>query len=257
MRKLLQINILLLLIFVGCKKESTSNTKIDSNVVIIMREQLGRNQKTLLLVCTTEKSYGCSNRGIAYKINKTNDRIDITFNNIVYSEVCLTSLGPATTVIDLGDLQTGTYKLNVIINRTVIKGELVVTPERYAISLANNTQLQLPEPVLQRIPANTIWGTVGYHTTSSAATAQAAIDAFVQAGATVRTYSPGKYWYFTIDANGQILPPQNHGYWFVKPFIFQYVGDSNQLITTLQQIKAQYGNALAVTVNTINGKVLF
>ncbi len=256
MRNILKISSLLLLTLVSCKKQSTSNATIDSAIIINTREQLNNGQQTLLLVCTTEKIYGCSNYSIRYKLNKTTNKIDIAFESINKPEVCLTSLGPATTFIDLGTLPVGVYQLNVTLNRTVSKGELVVTPEHYTISINNRTQIHLPQSVLPRIPANTIWGTIGYNKASSETMAQSVVDALIQTGATTRSYAQGNYWYFNIGANGQILPPQNHGYWFVKPFILQYVGDIDKLRVLLQKIKTQYGNELHVTVNTSRGEVL-
>lgn len=256
MRNILKISSLLLLTLVSCKKQSTSDSKIDSDIVINVREQLNNGQQTLLLTCDTEKIYGCGNYGLHYKLNKTANKIDISFEGIIKPNICLTSLGPATAFIDLGKVAAGVYQLNIKTNGKLSKGELVVTPDSYTISIPNRTQIQLPQPILPRIPANTIWGTIGYHTASSETIAQSVVDALIQAGATARTYTQGNYWYFNIDANGKILPPKNHGYWFVKPFILQYGGDIDKLKTLLQQIKAQHGNNLYVTVNTSNGEVL-
>lgn len=257
MRNILKISSLLLLTLISCKKESTSNSEIDSAIIIDTREQLNNDRQTLLLVCTTQKIYGCGNYSIHYKIDKTTNRIDIAFEGIKTPNICLTSLGPATTFIDLGTLPIGLYQLNLTINRTVKKGELVVTPDRYSISIPNQTQIQLPKSTLPRIPSNTIWGTIGYNKASSEPMAQSVVDALIQTGATTQTYAEGNYWYFNIGTNGQILSPQNHGYWFVKPFILQYLGDIDKIKTLLQQIKTQYGNELHVTINTSKGEVLY
>jgi hypothetical protein len=78
-------------------------------------------------------------------------------------------LGPATTNIDLGAIPNGTYPVNLTVESNESEGQLIVTTDYYAILLNNPKQLKITNNPLKRIPENTIWGTIGYHSGSTEA----------------------------------------------------------------------------------------
>lgn len=253
MKRLTHTTILLLLLC-GCRKDASVD-KIDSNIKIKMWETVDSTKRTLQFYCSTEKEYGCTNYGIIKTFSKSSDNIDIDFNGILIYDLCLTAIGPATTTIDLGTLSNGTYNLDIKVERKKSCGQLIVTSDYYAITLDKQKQLQIINSPLQRIPANTIWGTVGYHTSSTATLVQTFIDSLQILGATVQTYQSGDYGYFQINSSGQILPPQGHGYYFIRPFIFNYAGNTSALKTLVKKYWTSYGNSLSIMLYTTKGEI--
>jgi hypothetical protein len=253
MRRLTHITIFLLLLC-GCKKDASVD-KIDSDIKIKMWETVDSTKRTLLFYCSTEREYGCSNYGISKTFNKSSDNIDIDFNGILVYDLCLTSIGPATTTIDLGTLSSGTYNLDIKVERKKSEGQLIVTSDYYAITLDKQKKLQIINSPLHRIPTNTIWGTVGYHTSSTTTLVQTFIDSLQLLGATAQTYQSGYYGYFQINSSGQILPPQNSGYYFIRPYIFNCTGNTSALKTLVKNYGTNYSDSLSIILYTTKGEI--
>ncbi len=246
---------LLLLLLCGCRKDYYSVDKIDSNIRIKMWETLDSTKRTLPFYCSTEKVYGCSNYGISTTFSKFYNNIEIDFNEVLIYDWCLTSLGPATTIIDHGTLSNGTYNLNINVDRHKSEGRLMVKSDYYAIELDKQKQLIIINTTLHRIPANTIWGTVGYHRSSTATLVQTFIDSLQFLGATAQTYQSGDYGYFEIDSSGQIITPQNHGYHFIRPFIFNYDSNTSSLKKIVKNYGANNGDSLIINLYTTKGEL--
>lgn len=254
MKRIAYTTILLLVILWGCQKDYSMEV-IDSDIEIKMRETLDSTKRTLQFYCSTERIYNCSNYGISNTFSKSSDNIDIDFREILIYDMCLTSLGPATTLIDLGALSNGTYNLNIKVERKRNEGQLIVTSDHYAISINNQKQLKISNTPLYRIPANTIWGTVGYHLSSTSTLVQTLIDSLQILGATAQNYQSGDYGYFEINTSGQILPPQNHGNHFIQPFIFNYPGNTSELNNLVKNYGANYGDSLSIRLYTTKGEI--
>lgn len=237
----------------GCRKDVMINA-IDSNINIKMLETVDSTKRTLKLYCSTEKEYNCSNFGIINTINQPSNKIEIDFNGITVPDFCLTSLGPARTTIDIGTLSNGTYDLDIKVENEKSAGQLIVTSEYYKINLDPQKQLQITYPTLNRIPTNTVWGTVGYHSSNSANLVQTFIDSLQLLGTTIQTYQSGEYGYFQINPSGQILPPQNHGYYFIRPYIFNYSGSTSALKKLVKNYGTNYGNSLNIILYTTKGE---
>lgn len=252
--RLITFTTVFLLLLCGCKKDTLVD-KIDSDIKIKMWETVDSTSRTLQFYCSTEKEYGCSNFGISKTFNKSSHNIDIDFNGILLSDFCLTSIGPATTTIDLGTLSNGIYNLNIKVERKKSEGKLIVTSNYYEITLDKQKQLQIINSPLYRIPTNTIWGTVGYHSSSTTTLVQTFIDSLQLLGATVETYQPGDYGYFEINSGGQIKPPANHGYYFVRPFIYNYSGNTSLLKKLVKNYGANYNDSLNIILYTTKGEI--
>lgn len=246
---------IVLLILLGCQKDYSIDS-IDSDIEIKLWETFDSTNRTLQLYCLTERIYNCSNYGIKNKFNKSSDNINIDFKGILVYDMCLTALGPATTIIDLGTLSNGTYHLNINVESMKSEGQLIITSDSYSIELFNQKQIKLINTPLRRIPTNTIWGTVGYHTSSTSTLVQTFIDSLQLLGATAKTYSPGDYGYFKINPNGQILPPENHGNHFIQPFIFDFSGNTSVLKNLVRNYGKNYGDSLSIRLYTTKGEIL-
>lgn len=255
MKLLTKATMLFLVILFGCQKDYTVEP-IDSDIEIYLWETLGTSNRTLHFNCATERIYGCYNYTISTKYKETSDNIKIDFNGVIIPEFCLTALGPAKSTVDLGSLSTGTYNLNIEVEGKKSKGKLIVSPESYAIEITNPKQIKIKNSPLYRIPGGTIWGTVGHHAASSAALAQSFIDSLQTIGAKAKTYQSGDYGYFKIDANGEIVTPEGHGYYYIKPFVFAFTGNNRDLIALVKSYGRDYGQLLNIYLYMASGEQL-
>jgi len=181
--KLLKHTTILILLLCSCKKDAHIEV-IDSDIKIKMQETVDSTKRTLQFYCSTEKGYGCSNFGISKIVNQSAYNIDINFEAILINTFCLTSIGPATTTIDLGTLSNGTYNLDIKVGGKKNKGQLIVSSDNYAITLNDKKQLQVINSPLRRIPPTTVWGAIRYHFSSTATLVQTFIDSLLFLGAT-------------------------------------------------------------------------
>ena len=172
-------------------------------------------------------------------MNKSFKRIKIRFDGIIVPDGGPTSVEPAQTTLDLGTLSNGKYNLTIDVDGKISTGQLIVSSTRYEIELDKQTQLQLDNSPLNRVPENTIWGSISYHNDSLTPAALAFLDSLKMMGAQSATWRPGDYGYFTIGSTGQILPPPMPGSPFYMPFIFHYSGD----IAALMSFMKEYGKA--------------
>jgi hypothetical protein len=252
--KRLQHSAILFIVLVsgGCGIDF-SVEKIDSNIIIVMWETVDSTNRTLELRCFTERDYECTNFAISKTFSKFFNNVEIDFIGIRRSYTCLTAFGPARTRIDLGTLSNRTYNLDITVDRKKSEGQLIVTPEYYEIRLDNQQQLIIRNSPLHRIPANTIWGTVGYHTGSTAELAQTFIDSLQILGAKAQAYQPGNYGYFEINSSGQIITPQN--YKITQPFIFNYSNNTSTLKKLVRNYGANYGDSMHIILYSTKGEI--
>ena len=79
-------------------------------------------------------------------------------------------------------------------------------------------QIKINGPILKRIPNNIIWGTVGYHNSTSIDKVNDFINSIKAVGALDVNLANGNYNYFEIE-NNNIKEPTNKGYHYTKTFI--------------------------------------
>ena len=251
--------IFILLIFFGlhsCKKTETTST-FNENLKIKMSEIVDSTKRTLLLNCFTEKIYECSNYSIQSTYVLTNDKLTINFIQIVSPSICLTSLGPASTLIKLEGLTNKVYEIELNFGATKITGQLNVLAGSFQATLPTQPKVQFVNPDLGRVPNNTIYGTVHYHTASTTTTVQKFIDSLQFYGATTATYPQGDYGQFQIESNGQIKQNQDLGYYFTRYYIFNYSGTSGQLKSLVRRFGINYPDSLIITLNTTKGETFY
>ena len=227
----------------SCSKQGQGNiSPIDSAINIRMVETFDKSPRTVQLYCSTTKIYPCCNYSINVEHRQSSNVIDISFKNVIEHDFCLTALGPASAVIDLGALSNGTYRLNLNIGSVRRTGELVVTSDSYKVNIANNKAFRFTNTPLNRIPEYTIWGTIGYHKQETSSLVQSFIADLIGLGATKKSYNSGFYGEFDIDKNGDIVQPgSNSGYWFAQSFIFHFSGNIDNVEQLIKQYARDYG----------------
>ncbi len=254
MKRLIQSALVIFLLFSSCKKDKLFD-KIDSVIRMKMGETFYPANRTFQFSCSTEKIYECCNYTINKDFDISNNKIDIDFISIINPEICLTATGPATTTVDLGTLSNGTYELKISIGDEKSTGHLIVSTDSYVITLDQQKQIQIVNNTLNRVPANTIWGTVGYDTISTTNLVQTFIDSLQLLGATTPTYATGDYGYFQIDGNGQIVAPTNSGYNFIRPYIYNYSNNSSTIKTLVKNYGMNHNDSLKISLYTTQGEI--
>lgn len=256
-----QYFVLILLVALGinsCKKSDTALTStFNENLKIKMSETVDSTKRTLFLNCFTEKIYECSNYGIQSTFVLTNDKITINFIQIVVPSICLTSLGPASTVIKLDGLANKIYEIELNFGATKISGQLNVSANSFKATLPTQTKVQFVNPDLGRVPNNTIYGTIHYHVASTITTVQKFIDSLQFYGATSTLYPQGDYGNFQIESNGQIKQVQDAGYYFTRYYIFTYSNNSGQLKSLVRRFGVNYPDSLLVSLNSTKGETFY
>lgn len=250
----LMVKILFLLLIVSACSKINDIRPINSDIVIEMREILEDGKLSFQFHCNTKEIYSCMNFQIDRKFTKKSYQVSIRFRNVIDPGFCLTALGPATTMINFGNLNEGVYSLDVHVVQSKSSGHLIVTNDQFIIEIDKKNQLEFENTVLNRVPENTIWGTVGYHTSATEPIVDEFIGVLQSAGASAREYRPGNYWHFTIDQNGNIESPQNHGYYLIRPFIFEYSGDSGELENVVKSFGQQHNEYLKIILYTAHGE---
>ncbi len=254
MRLLINKGLIFLIFILICQNIFTADKKIDSDILIKMDEVVDSVDSKLYLHCETEREYKNYNYQIGKSIDKQPGRINIEFNSIIIPDIVSPALGPARTKIDLGNLEEGTYELEIKVEGEKSYGYLTVNPEYYRIDFEKQNRIQIIDTLLNRIPKNTIWGTIGYDERSSKLLAKDFIDSLKNLGAYQYTYRPGKYKYFEIDHTGEIMPPEDYRTNFIQKFIFKYPEDN----TKLEELVGKFGNkhrdSLSIVLYTLDGK---
>ena len=223
---------------------------IDSKIQITLSEPLSPvpQRRALVLTCRTEKIYGCYNYGLFYKLTRSGSTLQIQFGRVTVPDICLDAPGHATVAIDLGPLPDGTYRLMVSSSGKGVAAELNVTTGSYEVHGGDGPTIGFPAPKLNRVPANTVWGLIGYLSLGqpSDSLAQTYLDSLEVRGAEIQTLPPGDYGYFTIDQAGQIGTPPNNGYYYARPYVRRFAGDP----TVLRDVVKYFGKTQSQWLST-------
>jgi hypothetical protein len=249
--------ILILSVFLfSCSKDEAASS-FDENLKIKMIENIDNTSRKLTLHCFTEKNFPCSNYFIENSFTVSENKITIHFIEIKKPNICLTSIGPAYADIDLGSLVNKNYDIEINVGKEKISGQLLVSTGSFKANIPSQNKIQFINPILNRIPDNTIFGTVHYHNSSTSPTVQKFIDSLQILGATTAIYTPGDYGRFHIEANGQIKQTQDLGYYFTRYYIFNFTGNSGQCKDLVRRFGITYPDALLITLNNSNGQTFY
>lgn len=243
--------------FGGCKKSPAPASSADENIKIKMVEEVDSTKRILVLNCYTENNFPCSNYSIESSFGVTNDKVVLTFSGISSPGICLTAIGPASATINLGSLSDKTYNLDLNIQNAAFSGQLTLTAANYKVTLPATNRVQFINPDLYRVPDNTIYGTVHYHTASTGSLADKFLDSLQYFGAVSTSYLPGDYGRFQIESNGQIKQTQDAGYNFTRYFIFNYTNSSAPLKALVKRFGQAYPGLLLITLNTTKGETFY
>ncbi len=234
--------------FAACDDKFEENlTPADSRIHLRMVEDFTRSSRTFQLYCATEKVYPCVNFPLIARTRQSSKSIDISFEGVMETDFCYTAIGPATTTIDLGALNEGTYTLNLHNGGVTETGTLVVEAGSYTAVFDESSSFAFADKRLNRIPEQTIWGYVGYDQ-------QEEFLALLKGlGAEEKNFSPGDYREFQIDENGKRIQssgPEREHY-----FVFRYAGDPTAIDAMMRRYAEKYrGQYVYTAVYTDRGE---
>ena len=254
MKKL--ITLIFVISFISCEDEiNLQSNPIDSNVIIELRELLGTDSRQFSLFCETEKQYPCVNYPILTEENFEKDKLDITFTEVVETDFCFTAIGPATTIVNLPSLENGTYEIGLNNANFANKGKLIISNDKVDIIFKNPKGIHITRQSTRRVPSNTYWGTIGYHSETTISKVNEFIRKVSELGADFNKQVPGHYFYYEIDKNGEIVGnAENSGSYFLKAFIFQHTGDEELFKKRIKEIATTYFDDMYINIETCKGE---
>lgn len=101
------------------------------------------------------------------------------------------------------------------------------------------------------MPARRLYlGFIGFIYDSLTNVVDTFIDSLQILGASQKNLSSGDYGFFEIDLFGNLLPPEYHGYPFIKMYKFEYQNDVNDIKELMKRIQQQYVNQIYISCYT-------
>ena len=243
--------LLCLMAIIGC--DSVVHKEVETYINFCLLEELP--SRNVQMYFETVRVYGHCDNTIDLSWRQTSKGFDITFKGVIENNM-LPAIGPATTTIDLGVLNTGTYQLSLRNEHVVLLGELFVFSDKFTIVINSNPAFNILNSPLNRIPENTIWGLVGYHTEETTPLVQSFFSELIKLGAIQKSFAPGNYNKFEIDDNGDIIN-YNAGFWFSQAFIFYYSEDTSDLDKFLEQWSNLHDKIMYISIYTDKGEEFF
>jgi len=233
---------------ISCEKTTSYEYQlIDSDIVIRMSEELGNPTRSFELGLQTDKAYPCINYSLITNSTSTTDKISIEVLGINAPTICLTAIGPAGSTIPITNVQNKSYDIDFKIGNNISTGKLICTSNEFKLQMNDLLQIKINGPILKRVPVNTIWGTVGYHNSTTIDKVNDFISSIKAAGASEVNLEDGNYNYFEIE-NGKIKETTSSGYWFTKTFVYKFSGDKNLVRSIVKDYSKNFGDLMSISV---------
>lgn len=258
MRKLLTICAVLGLF--ACEKDDSllKSNPIDSKINIEVREVLRSDSRSLTLNCFTEKIYPSGGFGINTTKKTSSTGSAITFESIFTPDYGYALSSPAGTVVDLAVVPNGVYDIELNNANLKNKGKLKVTDTNISLVFTSKKGIEFVRTVTNRVPAKTYWGMIGYHQQSSLELVNDFLRKFEEIGGVFKPQTPGHYVYYEINDSGEmIIDEKNSGYYYVKPFIFQFEGNEADLKNLIKTEGKVLKDQLVINMETYKGEQVY
>lgn len=235
--------------------ELESVNTLGTDVQFSMAEYFEPGQRTLSFKFLTQKDFPCINYRIKSEHQLEGHEIRIRLTEVEGADVCLEAIAPASTFLDLGELNHGKYPITIEVGEALVNtGTLTVTEDDFALLMNEEDGLIIQTPRLRRIPTGVIWGRVqATERTMTPGVAQHFAERLQRVGALPRTLAEGDYGYFAVDPSGTITLPAAPNESF---FLLDYRGELSQLESSMQEIRETYGDEVSVSLRTADGDEL-
>lgn len=235
-------------------------TDIDDEFSIDLSETLSAEKRNFILQFASIELKECKNYliDIEYELDANEDLNFYIKDIILPNEGCEFGRGIAIKQINLGELELGTYDLEINLRDAIVnKGELNISDIGYTLSLYTEHGLQVLHSELFRVPEQSIWGYIGYNGNTGST---GKLDDFI-AGLQTLTLDidleVGYYGHFEWDGTNQISFPAGTGATFFRSFIFGHQRNIRKIKEYVQKFRIDNQNEtnLKIQLFTAEGEV--
>ncbi|RZK17930.1 MAG: hypothetical protein EOO56_17065 [Hymenobacter sp.] len=227
----------------ACKKEegtaADAKTAVSGRVLMSPQEYFGTTGRQVILSFRDEGQYSCSNFYLTTQFTRLGQQLSFVFSGVDQGNgLCLTSIGPATSSIDVTSLPPGTYPLSLTVGNRQTTGSLELTSDYLRVQSNNSSIVAVSTAEVRFTPATAIWGHVIYSRPADQVAALAVADSLRRLGAASLTLPAGPYSRFTIDASGKPAPPTVLPGVSALPLLFTYTADFKRVKALITRAKA-------------------
>ena len=254
---------LILIVFLsfGCFNEAPNDTNeiffLEDEFNINLMEKLGPERRLALKVESIDEK-SCLNVSVNYSYTffVESKLHRIALKGIEQPEECDEGKAFAQSYIGLGNLEQGSYRLNIfLLDEIKNDGILLVEDDHYEILMETAKGIRIPFTHLDRIPDETIWGYLSFKDESL----NVVVEDFLKDLDTVAdpfNFDSGQYGYFQIDEDQKLRMAfeakwQNH-----KTFLHKFSGETERLENLIDTFCEQFGETLEIKLWTSNGDIL-
>ncbi|UAY54111.1 hypothetical protein [Arachidicoccus terrestris] len=234
----------------GCREKKAHN--LSYHLTMEMSETISDNKRTLSFNFWSNSLKEKAGFRLQNKVLKHQNKIKV---NLYTAANTPPSNAPLETVANIDSLENGTYNITLRLKETQIPGKLIVDNNTYELNLEKNDLVTVKANKLNKIPLNSIFGSVHYYSPATVGIINGFLDALQESGARRQPYFPGNYGLFTVAGNGQIEQKNDSGYLYTKKFIYQYSGDEQKLKALVKKYSFDHTTELLITLRTYNGKL--
>jgi hypothetical protein len=238
----------------GLNDEAELLIDIDAEFSISMIEELRSSGNRLTFSLQTLEEQECEGTGIAYELAKSENEIFLDIQGLQAPNPCIKNPEVAFATSDLGLLAEGNYPLRLSLQSTIInQGVLKVESDRYRIQMETENGIQISEPELLKIPAQTIWGYVAYDLEEQESISNAFLEDLTPL-VSVSGFADGNYGHFKLE-NGSLRLNQEIAYPFFRLFIHELKAPLEELGQLLDQFRKNE-SSIDVQLFTWDGREL-
>lgn len=223
MKNFLPCSVLLFIlsfVFSSCNKEDEKDLPFRS-VNLSFYEQLSSTGSSIFFDLKTVESFPCNNFTLDVSVSTASGTTDIRINDIEVPDVCVSTEGPATQLIQLGPLENEFTRFSVWVNDK--RHDFQLKSDQQTITVIPGrpfeSHLLFTYDTLMRIPANTIWGyiTINQEKMNGPVVWQHIKEAFEKAGVQQISLSDGNYHFFSMENDSlhfENVNQQAHTFYF-------------------------------------------
>lgn len=230
--------------------------QVEKEFLIEMREEPGPAPRRLAFSLRTIKLQECLNTGIRHQLSSIPSRYRLDILGLLQPSDCIPGVDYAKAQSSTEMPAEGLYNFEVLLGNTVSnEGVLHVEGKTISLDLDTDEGIILVNPILLRIPEFTIWGYVGFSEPSLAPLAEGFVNE-VGARAGVGNFVPGHYGHFSIPmGTGDIKITGSPSHLLLRPFVFRFTGNFDDLERLVAEYRQQYGAQLDIKISAITGEV--
>jgi hypothetical protein len=188
-------------VFSSCNKEDEKAHPFRF-VNLSFYEQLTAGTSSLFFDLNTIENFPCNNFTLQVMVSSASGTTDIRINDIEVPDICISTEGPATQLIQLEALHNEHTRFSVWVNNKRHEFQLRLEPQTITVIQGRpfENHLLFTYDTLMRIPANTVWGYLVYNPSKHnwPQVWQQIKQAFEQAGVQPISLPDGNYHFFSM-----------------------------------------------------------